>query len=183
MPTPIGHAIAGSALAVSSARRSNNRWIIAFIIVFSVLPDLDIVPGFFVGDVNRYHRLFSHSLLFVTAAGLAGALALWLLIHCNFKYCLFWFIGAGYLHLFLDILTLDKSEPFGCPLFMPFSDQYVIFPVHIFLDLHRTSVSNEFFQSLFIWHNFKLLCVELGVTVPVLLWTLWKKHKSYEQSK
>lgn len=172
MPTPIGHAIAGSALAVRSGRQSFNKWIFSFVIFFSVLPDFDILPGFLAGDVNRYHRLFSHSLFFVTISGLAGALLLWRIINCHFLKCALWFTGAGYLHLFMDTLTVDSRAPFGCPLFMPFSDQHTIFPVQVFLDLHRASAAGDFFASLFTTHNFHVLLVELALTLPILLLTL-----------
>ena len=183
MPTPIGHILAGSALAVSSGKPYNSKWFAVFVLFFSVLPDFDVIPGFFTGDVNRYHRLFSHSLVFVTLAGLFGSIILWRFFHYRFKKSAFWLISAGYVHLFMDLLTLDKSAPYGCPLFMPFSDLYLISPVQIFLDLHRASAGHEFFSSLFTRHNFWVIFVEFIILVPVLVLTIRKQIKLNEQAE
>jgi len=177
MPTPIGHTLAGSALALS-ATQAKSRWLLIFIVFFSILPDLDVIPGLFVGDVNRYHRLFSHSFLFIVGTGLAGAWLAYKLIRVKFTTGSMLFVGAGLLHLLMDILTLDTRAPFGCPLWWPFSDKSFILPVTLFLDFHRASDVSVFLQSIFNWHNAMTVGIEFLITVPFLIYAWHKRRKA-----
>ncbi len=177
MPTPIGHTLAGSALALS-ATKVKSRWLLIFIVFFSILPDLDVIPGLFVGDVNRYHRLFSHSLIFVVGTGLAGAWLVHKLSRVKFTKISVLFVSAGMLHLLLDVLTLDTRAPFGCPLLWPFSDKCFIFPITLFLDFHRASDVNVFFQSILNRHNAVTVGVEILIIVPFLTYAWHKRRKA-----
>ncbi len=167
MPTPIGHALAGAILF--SAQKRRGVLFLLLVSFFALLPDIDFLFGFIVGDANRYHHLFTHSFVFVILAGLVGGLvyAKWKK-ESAMKSSAF-FISAGTSHVLLDILALDKREPFGCPLWWPFSNEFVISPVLIFSDVSRVSDSKYFFQSLFNAHNLRTVTIEIAVLLPLVL--------------
>ncbi len=150
---------------------------------FAVLPDIDFLFGFVVGDPNRYHHLFTHSFTFVVLTGLAGGWIYSKLKKESWLKLSAIFISAGISHVVLDILALDKREPFGCPLWWPFSNAFVISPVTIFADVSRASDSQYFIQSLFNAHNLKTVLIETVILTPLLIiavffYKMKSKHKA-----
>ncbi len=184
MPTPLGHALAGAILyeGLPAEKRRRHELFIA-ILIFALLPDIDFLFGFLVGDANLYHHFFTHSFFFVILVGiLAGAVyAKW-----RRKSALIYsaiLASAGISHVILDILAVDKRAPFGCPLFWPFSQKYYISPVLLFSDVSRVSDSRFFFQSLFNWHNLRTIGIEALVLTPVLLFMIWREEKKRAKSE
>lgn len=177
MPTPIGHALAGTILFSIQKRRGV---LFLFIVTFfALLPDIDFLFGFVVGDPNRYHHLFTHSFFFVVLAGFAGGFlyATWKKESLMKSSAIF--IAAGTSHVILDILALDKREPLGCPLWWPFSNEFVISPVLVFSDVSRVSNSTQFFQSLFNTHNLNTVLIEIAVLLPLFIIVIvWHKMKT-----
>jgi len=167
MPTPIGHTLAGAILFAAQ----KNRRVVFFILLvfFALLPDVDFLFGFIIGDANRYHHFFTHSFIFVILAGLAGGViyATWKKDSILKSSAIF--ISAGISHVILDILALDKREPFGCPIWWPFSNEFVISPVLVFSDVSRVSESKYFIQSLFNEHNMRTILIEFAVLAPLLI--------------
>ncbi|MBN1559536.1 metal-dependent hydrolase [candidate division KSB1 bacterium] len=176
MPTPVGHLLAG-AILFKSQQVNVSFLMFLFILFFALLPDFDFVFGFFVGDPNRYHHLFTHSIVFVAIAGTVGGIIFAKWCNENIIFSSAIFVSAGISHVILDCLAVDKSEPFGCPLAWPFSQKFVIFPAPLFSDVIRSSDSSSFFQSLFNLHNLKAVFVEIIVLAPVLfmVWILRRK--------
>jgi membrane-bound metal-dependent hydrolase YbcI (DUF457 family) len=179
VPTPIGHTLAGVILFSSQKKRG----VLFFLLVtfFAMLPDIDFLFGFVVGDANRYHHLFTHSFTFVILTGLIGG---WLYAKWQKESWLKLsaiFISAGISHVILDILALDKREPLGCPLWWPFSNAFVISPMTIFADVSRVSDSKYFIQSLFNVHNLKTVLIEVAILTPLLLVAIfWTKKNQIE---
>ncbi|MBN1466483.1 metal-dependent hydrolase [candidate division KSB1 bacterium] len=176
MPTPIGHMLAAAILCKSQRSRDDFLFYL-FILFFALLPDSDFLFGFFTGDPNRYHHLFTHSFAFVVIAGLLGGViyAKWRDENIIFSSAIF--ISAGISHVILDCLAVDRREPFGCPIGWPFSQKFVISPVLLFSDVTRSSDSSLFFPSLFNMHNLQAVSIELFVLMPVLF-TVWMLRKS-----
>lgn len=81
------------------------------------LPDLDYLPGLAAGELNRYHQLFTHSLVFCASA---SALAAWFLRRTRLRPPAV--AAIVFSHLLLDSLTEDARPPIGIPLLWPFSD-------------------------------------------------------------
>lgn len=132
MPSPIGHALGGLAAgwAVSPPAR-DRRSLVTQAAIFAALgaaPDLDLLIG--------RHHYEAHS---VGAAILAGLLAAWMR----------WPIGQGRWRIFfaataawashplLDMLAPDHSPPIGVMAFWPFSHQFYITGIEIFLPIAR----------------------------------------------
>ena len=177
MPSPIGHSLAGIALFLVFIRRRFVEWKILLIaIVAALLPDGDFIFGFFVGNPNRFHHQFTHSLVFVVLAGLA--LALLMKVRTTKEYfsytCLFSLMGL--LHLLLDAACIDTSAPFGIKLLWPFSEKFYIFIITPLLDLRRSSDSSTFFSSMLNWHNLKTISLEKLIFMPLsYLAYLWNR--------
>ena len=68
MPTPLLH----SAVAVASARlatRSQPPWkVLGLFLFLSNLPDVDLIPGLWIGHPMQYHHSFTHSFFFAALA-------------------------------------------------------------------------------------------------------------------
>lgn len=177
MPTPIGHALAGAIIykSLPTTQKTTAALLIA-VLFFALLPDVDFLFGFPVGDPNRCHHYFTHSLFFVLVAGVAGGIIYAKLRGGRSLIYSAIFASAGISHVILDLLAVDKRAPFGCPVFWPFSNKYFISPVLLFSDVSRVSDSRLFLQSLFNRHNLATVGVELLVLTPILIYILWRKR-------
>jgi inner membrane protein len=161
MPTPIGHALAG--LAVAGLFRPRNAAPpashVAVMVFCAVAPDLDLALRF-VDGVN-HHRGATHS---IAAAGLAGGAAFVL-----------GRLGPGMLpgglavaaawvsHVVLDYLGVDSSPPSGEMALWPFSDGFFVSPVALFYDVRRS------FSAPAIQHNLIAVAAELLVMAPIVM--------------
>jgi inner membrane protein len=132
MASPYGHALVGLGLFnLCYPRRDASRakvfLLYGVVILGACSPDLDFLPGIFLGNPGRFHHGLFHSL------GMALALSL------TFGF-LIAFFGKPYSmakttalvfvlvisHLALDFFTEDLKPPFGFPLFWPLSETYYI---------------------------------------------------------
>jgi inner membrane protein len=169
MCTPAGHALMGVAvLSLSGAAIWRRRIIAAFLLlVVANLPDVDIFFGYFTGNPNRYHHMWTHSLAFGVLAGLmAAGLWGWIIKKDAWKAGLL-VTGLIFSHLLLDFLTRDGSPPYGMQLFWPFSSAFFIAPVTVFRDVSKASESSVFLKSLFTVYNLQTLAREVALLGPV----------------
>ena len=177
MPTPVGHVFGALVLSTSQKKRLDTLSIV-LVLFFALLPDIDFLFGFPIGNPNRYHHLFTHSFTFVVAAGMLGGYIYGKLGQKSVLYSSALFVSAGITHVILDTLALDQRAPYGCCLFWPFSNQFIISPVVIFSDVSRASDSQTFFSSLINIHNLKTVLLEVVILAPlwgVLEW--WKRKR------
>ena len=162
MASPVGHSLFG--LGIYSAANNQLNWKEIFVyVVLANLADFDFLFGFVVGEPNKYHHQFTHSI--VMAVVIAGIFA--------FMYCrknkdklvkiFVLFFSVYFSHILIDFLTVDKSFPFGEQLLWPFSNHYYLSPVCVFMDVHKSDSSNDFFRSLFSMHNFVMVLSEIGI--------------------
>ena len=170
MPSPVAHTLAGLAVAHLALQRPVQRrgenpttpgntsnshrafWIVALAVAANA-PDLDFLPGFLVGDPNRFHHRATHTLLAtmifglgMAAAGRIAGLVPWRRFGS--------FMGLSYLtHIVLDVVTLGTKEPYGMEIFRPFSSEPFMAPFHLFLDIRREASPGGFLPSLLQKHN------------------------------
>lgn len=150
MPTPIGHSLSGILIYVLFFKkrplRDEWRWVL-FAAVLAAAPDLDFIPGWFLGNYNEFHRGYSHSV----GGGLLVVGFLWLGMRqiCDFTYGrLFLFLISLYgSHLALDFFARDTAPPYGAQFLWPFSSDYYISPWTPFLDAHREPPRQIFSQK------------------------------------
>lgn len=159
MPTPIGHALGGLAVAgVASRRTPLSPLQVGLLAVCAAAPDLDLTLRLI--DGANHHRGASHSLAAAVMAGLAvfglrqlgfprlpGALA----------------AGAAWAsHVLLDYLGLDTSPPIGEMALWPFSSGFHASPIPVFLDVPRAFTSGA------IKHNALAVLIEIIVLTPIV---------------
>lgn len=179
MPTPIGHALAGLAVAWAAdlIPGPGQRWrqspsdadfyaaagggLTLACAVLPVLPDADLV-------VN-VHRTWSHS---VGAALFVGLLAATVAVRMGWP---IWRValmcaGAYGTHVLLDWLAFDHFPPRGIMALWPFSHTFYISGLDLFLGSPR-----QFWQPrVFVVGNLKATARELLVLAPsvALLWLI-----------
>jgi membrane-bound metal-dependent hydrolase YbcI (DUF457 family) len=150
MPSPIGHAIAGVAVAWS-ARQPRLAPICAGL---AALPDIDLI-------LPARHRSYTHSLtavLLVTivAAAVTGKVTRWrTALIC----------GAAYgSHLVLDWLGADTHPPPGIQLLWPLSDRWFKSGWNVFPETARLHL----FSAAALRQNALAIAQELAILLPIL---------------
>jgi len=134
--------------------------------ILANLPDVDFLFGFVAGSPNLYHRGWTHSLGFVLIV-MAGAavFSFFLQKRIDFR----WIRISGLLvffHLILDLLTMDRSAPYGIQFFWPLSRHYVISPLVVFRDVEKSAAAATFITSLFSRHNGLTVLSEIVIFAP-----------------
>ena len=156
MPSPIGHALAGIAIAGACGRAEASRRDIGFLVLCATAPDLDLLLRWV--DGANHHRGPSHSL----GAALILAIAVFLLRRFGLKTPSGWLAGLAWAsHVALDYVGVDTSPPFGEMALWPVSDGFYIAPVFLFYDVPRS------FTEAAIRHNLLAVGIEILVLLPV----------------
>jgi membrane-bound metal-dependent hydrolase YbcI (DUF457 family) len=173
MPTPIGHALAGLAIAwsVEAIKREplqfGRRSTLAMTCAgLAICPDLDwLYPP--------AHRTMTHSIAATVATGAVifalarrerSAQTLTITIAGTLAY------GS---HLLLDWFGGDTKLPAGIQLLWPFSDAWFISPVPIF----RATDVGRFFRPLTMLSNGLAVLLEMLLLTPVALMALaWRRR-------
>lgn len=144
MPSPIAHTAVGYVLYkiyyADSAqpvyrRLPKNGLALISVIALSLLPDLDVIPALFFGNISYFHNNFTHSL----GCGIMVAVIIGVLVQVTqgggFKY---WFIFAllSYeLHVIMDYFTIGR----GVMLLWPISDERYEPAIKLFYGLRRSN--------------------------------------------
>jgi membrane-bound metal-dependent hydrolase YbcI (DUF457 family) len=171
VPSPIGHILSGILFYQIFNRydaRYDIRKLLLYVII-SVIPDIDIAIGFLVNDL-KFHQTIVHSLGAAIFAGLIAGIVLIRkkgLFFNNFSL----FSALYYSHVILDYLASasDTGYPFGVALFWPFSNEYYVFPVMIFLDIWRGTSNETLFSGMFNLHNLWAIMIELVLFLPPII--------------
>jgi membrane-bound metal-dependent hydrolase YbcI (DUF457 family) len=128
MPSPIAHSLFGICLGASSKKEvinifQNNYLNYLLIIIISVIPDLDVIPGFFVGLPAKYHHGLSHSFFSAIIFGLLFSYLIYIFKKKYFFARFLFFTIIYSFHIIFDLFSVDTGEVngFGMPIFFPFS--------------------------------------------------------------
>jgi inner membrane protein len=156
MPTPIGHALAGIAVAGVCGGRQLPKTQLAALAFCAAAPDLDLLLRLV--DGANHHRGPSHSF---GAAVLVGVAA-FLLRRLGGSLPSGLMVGVAWAsHVVLDYLGLDTSPPIGEMALWPFSTTFFASPIPVFYDVPRALT----------WaatrHNALAVLIELVVLVPI----------------
>ena len=166
MPSPLGHAVGGVAIAwavsapvVRSSVRASPWRSAAWFAALGALPDADLLVG--------SHRAISHSIgaaLIVSLAAAAltrqGRLAL--------------AAGLAYAsHALLDWLSEDTSVPLGVMALWPLSTDYYLSGVTVFDSIWRRKETPDFWS-----HNAAAVARELLILLPLLGIVLWWRRSA-----
>jgi inner membrane protein len=150
----------------------DHNWPLVALYLFAAnLPDVDFLPGLFVGDLARFHHGPSHS---IAAAMLFGLFASRFFLK---RVSAFATASGLYLsHLLLDYLVQDPSPPYGVPLFWPFTNEYYMAPFAFYRSiLYPRSFAEPVLSIVFSVHNFLTIFSEIVMLLPVLAVVLYYK--------
>ena len=173
MATPIGHSLAGYVVYIFAAAKDRDRLnLILLCIVMANAPDLDFLPGIFLGKPAMYHQGITHSLGFALMVSLVAAVLYSIKgksFSVTFNLCFFSYFS----HLVIDFFGPDQRLPYGIPLFWPISVEHFISPVSLFLGVHHvrsTSASTlEWIDGIFDPYNLGAICLEVLLIAPFIL--------------
>jgi inner membrane protein len=162
MATPVGHYLFGFSLTQLVARDRRERKYGAALAAIACLPDLDVIPGLFAGNLAKYHHGASHSLLAAVLVAVLTFFALWASGRKIAYLRLFFLIFLLYLsHIVLDLFTLDPGEAQGVPLFWPSAELYQSpWPLLPNVQHSRGPVLSA--------HNFLLMMREMLLFLPLM---------------
>jgi membrane-bound metal-dependent hydrolase YbcI (DUF457 family) len=172
MPSPVGHFLGGVAAAWLAAPAAapggacprfsltGHTRTLLLCGIAGVAPDLDIILGM--------HRTVTHSIggslavflialaiLGVRRARLAATLA-----------------AAVASHFLLDLVSYDANQPSGVMMLWPFTRQYFMLPLPVFLP-----IAKEFWTSGFYTHNAVAIVREVLILGPVLALVAWVRSR------
>lgn len=175
MPTPVAHALAGTAVYLTASRGARSRGedlgLFAGAVVAACFADLDFGLNFLTGE--NYHHYFTHSLAFSSLFAI-GVYFFARLMKRTSPGRDAWILGIAYLtHLFLDSFSKDTSEPFGMELWWPFADAFFIAPVTLFDDIWRGTLA-----KLFSLHNWLAVAREVAIVGPFVAYAWWRRRQS-----
>jgi len=167
MPSPIAHSLCGCAcFALFRTKNKISNWKeLAACVVIANLADLDYLPGIFNGQPNKFHRQFTHGVIFAVIVALVFSS---LQKKRDFLKNIIVSLSLGFSHLVIDYFGGDTAPPYGIPLFYPFGNKYFISPIQFFMDLDKANSSTGFFQSLLSIHNLWAILVEILILAPII---------------
>jgi membrane-bound metal-dependent hydrolase YbcI (DUF457 family) len=170
MPTPVAHALAGTAVYLSASRkRRDDLWLFLAAVVAACFADLDFGLNFLTGE--NYHHYFTHSIVFSSLFTI-GAYFFARLAHRPTPGRDAWILWMAYLtHILLDLFSKDTSAPFGLELWWPFSGEFAIAPVTVFDDIWRGTLA-----KLLSLHNWLAVAREAAIVAPVTL-LVWLRRR------
>lgn len=187
MPTPVGHTLMGGICytGIKSGKFKGSTFLL--FIFLANLPDLDYLPGIFIGAPNAYHHAFTHSLGFSLIVGIAFGLFAKHTMHQNF-WLSFLIVGSlSFSHAVLDYFAADTSLPYGVPIFWPFLSDYFISPFTVFTDVYKGSTNESFINGLKELHNWIAVLREILILLPIWglvslgRWFMDTKHINWQK--
>jgi inner membrane protein len=185
MATPLGHSLAGYAVyRLSAAKDANRVHLICLCILLSIAPDLDFLPGIFLGRPAMYHQGITHSLGFALMLSLSIAIIYHLRgwpFPAVFKLSFFAYTS----HLVLDFFGPDGRPPYGIPLFWPLSMEYFISPVPLLWGVHHVHSASgsilEWVDGILDFYNVGALAFEIVLVGPFVAlaqrYRLWRSKQ------
>ena len=182
MATPVGHSLVGYLLYLTFYKdyRLFKNWKIITLYVFTAnAPDLDFIPGIFIGDANRFHHGISHTLAF----SLLFALIMYMIPRFRTRKDFIIFFLLYFAHVAIDFFTADTGAPFGIMLFWPFTQRHFISFYSLFSDIHHLTLSD-----LFDLHNIKAIAWETAVFLSIIVLLVFvhqiaKNKKSFPENR
>jgi inner membrane protein len=171
MATPLGHSLAGYAVASRSGTFDgrSSYFLIILCVFMANAPDLDFLPGIVAGHPALFHQGITHSVLFGCIVSLGAAVVCayggWPFLRI-FYLCLFSYLS----HLVMDFFGPDGRPPYGIPLLWPMSDTYFISPVPLFLGMHHAGSAQasvqDWIRGVLDFRNLGAVALEVVLIAP-----------------
>jgi inner membrane protein len=157
MPSPIGHALAGVAVAWAIDPRTDRRLTLAAASL-AALPDIDLL-------LPIQHRTITHSLGAVIAVTIIAAVVTAQVTRRSVARVALICAAAYASHLLLDWLGVDDYFPYGLTLLWPFSDRFYISGWNLFPETAR----QHLFTGPSLVVNLKAIAQEVALLGPIVL--------------
>lgn len=180
MPTTIAHMIGGyTAVEVGGqvpgqTPRARWIWVIGLSVLAANAPDLDFLPGLFLGSATRFHRGPTHSIAAAVLIPMLFALIAgrW---SVGWKPVFVATLLAYGSHIGLDLLIPDPMGEGGIPLLWPFSHRVLIYELG-WLDVMNgwrsidvIEFNNSMFRTLLSWQGMRVFIVDAILVAPLLV--------------
>ncbi len=148
---------------------------LGFVVLAANAPDLDFLPGWFIGDFNRFHHGISHS---IGMALIFAVVCAWISRFFTQQTKLVFWVGLLVFlsHLLGDYLGVDRVEPFGAQFLWPLSNEYYLAPFQFFHPVEHGDVgeaTNTVFDKIFSMDNVIAAAKEILLVLPLWLITFW----------
>jgi hypothetical protein len=175
MPSPIGHILAGGAVYLGATRQEDqSKAILGFVLLGSILPDFDFLPGLLVGNPGLYHHGISHSIGFASLYGvLVFGTFYWVHRGIAKRAAVLAILAYGS-HLVLDALGASEGAR-GIPILWPLSSERFGFDSRFFGHFHHGGL-NQGIWSVLRWDNLPAVARELAILGPPVL-LLWLRRE------
>jgi inner membrane protein len=180
VPSPIGHVLAGAAVAYAGDLIDHRRspiGLVAACALLAVAADLDLLqPG--------HHRSFTHSLtavafVFIVAAAVTGEVTRLratrdggqVVRHHLGRWRIALVCACAYAtHLLLDWLGADRLPPYGLQVFWPFDTRFFVSGLNVFAETERRHP----FSGATIVQNLWAAAQEVAIMAPIAgaLWLI-----------
>jgi hypothetical protein len=175
MPSPIGHILAGAGVYLAATRKEDRSTAaLGVVLLGSVLPDFDFLPGILIGHPAAFHHGISHSLTF---AALFGVVIFFIV--CRFenkKIAVRTGILAGLAyasHLAIDLVSVNEGAR-GIPIIWPISSDRFGVNLELFGHFHHERLAQGIW-SVVRWDNLTALSREVTVLGVPLLLLFWRQ--------
>jgi membrane-bound metal-dependent hydrolase YbcI (DUF457 family) len=189
MPSPVGHGLAGLAIALAGDRSSDSatfrraltRPATLVCVALATLPDADLLPGF---HRHATHRIAATIAVTIVAMLVTGwvtqrrrqALGFGLqekpwLRRIDWR-IVFLCAAAHASHIVLDWLGADRSEPSGLQIFWPWSDRFFMSGWDVFPQIERRQIFS--LNSMLI--NLNAFAWELVLMGPLVALAWWLRR-------
>jgi hypothetical protein len=151
MPSPIAHISVGYVIYCclrSKWQVASGKWqvcLLALCAFLSLLPDMDCIPGLFIGDLDPFHNYYSHSVIVLLLASIPLAFVVrYVLLRFQvsrlpsrrhgfrFRYIYAFTLCCVLLHVAMDVLGYGVGQM----LFWPITGARFKLPFYIFYGLH-----------------------------------------------
>jgi len=174
MATPYGHALVGLSLfnlmyPHKVIPRIKAGLLYGLVVLVTLSPDLDFLPGILLGNTSRFHQGPSHSLGMAIGLSLVGGLIISIIWRdLNFFKISRLIFLLVFSHLLLDFFTEDLKPPFGFPFFWPVTETCFLSPWPIIPHVSRDIADPKFWG-----HNMMVVLFESLLFLP-LFFLSWK---------
>ena len=180
MASPIGHSLAGLSiyLACNTEIWGRKVWKVVLLYVFLAnLPDIDFIPGIFIGNPGYFHHGITHTLGFTVLAVLTCVfIAKLKKVEC-WPICGIVFLLI-FSHLIIDLFTRDNLSPYGIMVLWPFSRTYFYPSFLIFTEINREGIKGIFSLS-----NILAGLKEFFIFIPVVLGLLYFRFRQQKKKQ
>jgi membrane-bound metal-dependent hydrolase YbcI (DUF457 family) len=174
MPSPLGHVLAGTVVYFAVKRKqSRGLFLVVVSLLASLVPDLDFLPGLWVGKFSAFHHGATHSFAFAILFGLVVFFSLKYAQPNVAKQAAILASVSYAVHVILDFLGANEGTR-GVPLFWPVSGRQFGVNLHL---LGYFYYSDTGIWSVVRWDNVPALLRELLIIGSPLLVLLSRERR------